>query len=35
MYTNIWQRFCVSEQTKAEDTRNSPSLCWGVPWGIP
>lgn len=30
MYTNIWQRFCVSYQTKTGDTRQSPSLCWGA-----
>lgn len=29
MYTNIWQRFCVSYQTKTGDTRQSPSFCWG------
>ena len=29
MYTNIWQRFCVSYQTKTGDTRQSPSICWG------
>lgn len=32
MYTNIWQRFCVSYQTKTGDTRQSPSLCWGASW---
>ena len=35
MYTNIWQRFCVSYQTKTGDTRQSPSLCWGASLGIP
>lgn len=29
MYTNIWQRFCVSYQTKTGDTRQNPSFCWG------
>lgn len=32
MYTNIWQRFCISYQTKTGDTRQSPSLCWGASW---
>ena len=34
MYTNIWQRFCVSYQTKMGDTRQSPSLCWGASGGF-
>ena len=35
MYTNIWQRFCVSYQTKTKGTRQRPQPLLGEPLGIP
>lgn len=32
MFTNIWQRFCVSYQTKTGDTRQSPASAGGAFW---
>ena len=35
MYTNIWQRFCVSYQTKTGGYEAEPQPLLGSLWGIP